>query len=106
VMQRTSEYFLANACFTQQKYGYLAVRRLLEQFIGGMESLGFTNYVSGQLFLLADRRTQLHDLSLQVDKLLGNRLAVEKAHILGRVLPFLDRLADDAAVVLAHTDAF
>src|ERR1035437_9794834 len=43
---------------------------------------------------------------LQFDELVGDRLAVEKTPVLRRVFPFLDRSADNAAIAVAHADAF
>ena len=105
-MQRTGEQLLADAGLADQQHGDLAGRRVLEQVVGGGKPRRRADHVGRQLFIAGDRPAQLPHLDLQLDELVGDRLGPEEARVLGGVVPFLDRLADDAAVVLPHADAF
>jgi hypothetical protein len=105
-VQRTREHLLADAGLAQQQHGDLARRRGLEQGVGGGEAGGAADHVGRQRVLAGDRGSQLHDLGLQVDQLVGDGLGPEVAHVRGGIVPFLDRLADDAAVAVPHADTF
>ena len=107
IVQGAGKEFLADAGFAQQQHGDAVICRLFEQFVGSAKAGRVSHHIGRQSSL--SRRwleRSCTTCGLQVEQLVGDRFPVEEMLMLFGVVPFLDRLADNAAVVLTHADAF
>lgn len=105
LVQRARKKLLADPGFAEQEHRDLAARRLLHHFECAAKTGRASDHVRRQTVQIPDRRAQLRHLGLQAEQLFGDRIRSEHAHEFGRVVPLLDRLADDAAGLITLADA-